>query len=299
MLIPPLYPAVAYRGRFAPSPSGPLHLGSLLTAVGSWLDARAAGGEWLLRIEDIDPPREQPGAAALIQQQLYDHGLHWDRDILWQSQRSTAYQQVLAQLQQLKLAYCCHCSRKQIKEQGGHQGPWCRRQQHQPPGAWRFANLQAQLQFADLRLGQVAVPAAIAAEDVVLQRSDGLWGYPLAVVVDDLAQGISHVVRGADLLQATAPQLALMSALGATPPHYLHLPLVVAHPGFKLSKQNHAPAIDGRTAVANLRQALSLLGLPPPATLVGSDCHSLLHWALAHYQRQRLPSQQELPAASG
>lgn len=299
MLIPPLYPAVAYRGRFAPSPSGPLHLGSLLTAVGSWLDARAAGGEWLLRIEDIDPPREQPGAAALIQQQLYDHGLHWDRDILWQSQRSAAYQAALTHLQQQQLAYICHCSRKQIKEQGGHQGPWCRRQQHEPPGAWRFANLKAQLQFADLRLGQVAVPAAIAAEDVVLQRSDGLWGYPLAVVVDDLAQGINHVVRGADLLQATAPQLALMSALGATPPHYLHLPLVVAHPGFKLSKQNHAPAIDGRTAVANLRQALNLLGLPPPTTLAGSDCHSLLHWALAHYQRQRLPSQQELPAASG
>ena len=118
MLIPPLYPAVAYRGRFAPSPSGPLHLGSLLTALGSWLDARAAGGEWLLRIEDIDPPREQPGAAAQIQQQLHDHGLYWDRDILWQSQRSAAYQAVLTHLQQQQLAYICRCSRKQIKQQG-------------------------------------------------------------------------------------------------------------------------------------------------------------------------------------
>ena len=299
MLIPPLYPAVAYRGRFAPSPSGPLHLGSLLTAVGSWLDARAAGGEWLLRIEDIDPPREQPGAAALIQQQLHDHGLYWDRDILWQSQRSAAYQQALAQLQQLKLAYCCHCSRKQIKEQGSHQGSWCRRQQFAPPGAWRFANLNPCSRFTDLHLQQVTVPAAIAAEDLVLQRSDGLWGYPLAVVVDDLAQGISHVVRGADLLQATAGQQALMIALGATPPHYLHLPLVVARPGFKLSKQNHAPAIDGRMAATNLQQALALLGLPPPPALVGSNCHGLLHWALEHYQRQRLPSQQELQASSG
>ncbi len=298
MLITPLYPAAAYRGRFAPSPSGPLHLGSLLTAVASWLDARAAGGEWLLRIDDIDPPREQAGAAELIMQQLSDHGLNWDGDILWQSQRSSAYQQLLAHLQAQQLAYCCHCSRKQIKEQGGHQGAHCRQQQQQPPGAWRFANLKPQLQFVDLRLGQVAVPATIASDDVVLQRSDGLWGYPLAVVADDLAQGISHVVRGADLLHATAPQLALMAAIGATAPHYLHLPVVVSQPGLKLSKQNHAPALDGRMAAANMRQALSLLGLAPPSTLNGSDCHSLLQWALTRYQRQLLPRQQELPLAT-
>ena len=294
MLIPPLYPAVAYRGRFAPSPSGQLHLGSLLTALGSWLDARAAGGEWLLRIEDIDPPREQPGAAAQIQQQLHDHGLYWDRDILWQSQRSAAYQAVLTHLQQQQLAYICRCSRKQIKQQGGHNGPWCRSQQHAAPGAWRLANQHPCQQFDDLHYGQVTIDPSLAMEDVVLLRSDGLWGYPLAVVADDLAQGISHVVRGADLLAATAPQLALITALNATAPHYLHLPLVVTRPGVKLSKQNHAPAIDGRTATANLRLALRLLGLPPAATLAGSNCHSLLEWAVAHYQRQQLPPQQEL-----
>ena len=289
----PLYPPVAYRGRFAPSPSGPLHFGSLIAALGSWLDARSHGGEWLVRIEDIDPPRQQPGADRLILQQLEDHGLIWDRQPLYQSQRSEAYQQLLDQLQQQGLLYVCHCRRSQIKAQGGHQGAACRALANPLPGALRFANLNPVDQFDDLLLGPIRVAPAQAGEDMVVKRSDGLWGYPLAVVADDLAQGISHVVRGADLVEATASQLALIHALGATPPDYGHLPLAVVVPGLKLSKQNHAPAIDADQASANLSAALCFLGLPPPPAMTKAPPAELLAWAVGHYQRSRLPAVRE------
>lgn len=292
-----LYPPVRYRGRFAPSPSGPLHFGSLIAALGSWLDARSHGGEWLVRIEDIDPPRQQPGADRLILQQLEAHGLTWDRQPLYQSQRSAAYQQLLDQLQQQGLLYVCRCRRNQIKAQGGHQGAACRALANPLPGALRFANLNPVERFDDLLLGPIPVAPALASEDMVVKRSDGLWGYPLAVVADDLAQGISHVVRGADLVEATASQLALIGALGAQPPAYGHLPLAVVAPGLKLSKQNHAPAIEAARASANLDAALCFLGLPPPPSLTGAPVAELLAWAVSHYQRARLPAVREQPLA--
>lgn len=288
-----LYPPVRYRGRFAPSPSGPLHFGSLIAALGSWLDARSHGGEWLVRIEDIDPPRQQPGADRLILQQLEAHGLTWDRQPLYQSQRSAAYQQLLDQLQQQGLLYVCRCRRNQIKAQGGHQGAACRALANPLPGALRFANLNPVERFDDLLLGPIPVAPALASEDMVVKRSDGLWGYPLAVVADDLAQGISHVVRGADLVEATASQLALIGALGAQPPAYGHLPLAVVAPGLKLSKQNHAPAIEAARASANLDAALCFLGLPPPPSLTGAPVTELLAWAVSHYRRARLPAVRE------
>lgn len=290
-----LYPAVRYRGRFAPSPSGPLHFGSLIAALGSWLDARSHGGEWLVRIEDIDPPRQQPGADRLILQQLEAHGLTWDRQPLYQSQRSAAYQQLLDQLQQQGLLYVCRCRRSQIKAQGGHRGADCRALANPLPGALRFANLNPVEQFDDLLLGPIQVTAALAGDDMVVKRSDGLWGYPLAVVADDLAQGITHVMRGADLVEATVAQLALIRALGAPPPAYGHLPLAVVEPGLKLSKQNHAPAIDADQASINLSAALRFLGLPPPASLTGAPVAELLAWAVSRYQRARLPAVRELP----
>ena len=302
--------APGYRGRFAPSPTGPLHAGSLVAALASWLDARAHGGPWLVRIEDVDTPRCVPGADQTILRQLAACGLHPDEPPVWQSQRTPLYQQALEHLVARGLAYPCACSRKDIEaalQQAGMTKPrhgelvypgTCRAGLQGKPGrAWRLrtdismsnqpAGHEAPAQTAtkkvanqvvhwtDRRLGPQQQDVAQEVGDFVLQRADGLFAYQLAVVVDDAAQGITHVVRGEDLTDNTARQILLQRALGLPTPQYLHTPLVRGANGEKLSKQNGAQALDVSAPLAALNAAAAVLGLPAQG---GTLEHALTHW---------------------
>lgn len=270
----------AYRGRFAPSPTGPLHAGSLVAALASWLDARAHGGEWLLRIEDVDTPRCVPGADQLILQQLARLGLHPDAPVAWQSQRSQLYQDALDHLVAAGRAYPCTCTRSDIlqalaargvpRERHGelvYPGTCRHGLQGRPARAWRLlaAVPDATVAWTDRRLGPQVQDVEHAVGDFVLRRADGLWAYQLAVVVDDAAQGITHVVRGEDLADNTARQILLQRALGLPPLQYLHVPLVRDARGEKLSKQHGAPALVLDDPVAPLHAAAAALGLQVPA----------------------------------
>jgi glutamyl-Q tRNA(Asp) synthetase len=282
----------SYTGRFAPSPSGPLHLGSLVAALGSWLDARAAGGRWLLRIEDLDTPRNAPGAEAAILECLTAHGLHWDGTVLHQRERLRLYIAALEQLRTAGRCYPCACSRREVDEAGGLYPGTCRL--GLPAGrsgrAWRLHCPPGAVGFVDRVLGEQREVVAETAGDFILKRADGIYAYQLAVVVDDADQGVSDVVRGADLLPSTARQRVLQDLLGFPTPGYLHLPLVRLADGRKLSKQNHAPALRNRDASANLLAALELLGqaLPETGSRALPDVESVLRWALAHW---RIPAQ--------
>lgn len=258
----------AYRGRFAPTPSGPLHFGSLVAVLGSYLDARANGGEWGVRIEDVDPPRVVPGAADAILHVLDRFGFEWQGPVLYQSRRAEAYAEALARLSAAGWVYSCTCTRKHLSERArrGVDGPVypgsCR---HQPPGlpgqAQRFRVPDTRVVFQDGCLGHVACDPARECGDFVLRRADGVTPYQLAVVVDDAEQGISHVVRGADLLPSTPRQIALQAALGLPTPIYTHLPVVLDEHGDKLSKQTLARAIDPAHPITALRQAARFLAL--------------------------------------
>ena len=281
-----------YRGRFAPTPSGPLHFGSLVAALGSYLDARAVGGEWLVRIEDIDPPRCPQGADTTILRQLEAFGLHWDKEVIWQHGRHEAYQQALEQLAAQGLAYPCSCSRKQWQAYDIYPG-WCRDGLSAPskPAAWRLRSDLARRPIAwqDRLFGhQQFDPAEMG--DVVLKRKDNLWAYQLAVVVDDAEQGITDVVRGLDLLDNTPWQRQLQIALKLSEPRYLHLPLVVTSQGQKLSKQNLAPSLadDDLGIRRQLFQALQALDQSPPPGLAAEPPASQLHWAVASWSVERL-----------
>ena len=285
----------AYRGRFAPSPSGPLHFGSLLAALGSYLDARAHGGAWLVRIEDIDPPREMPGADSLILRQLETFGLHWDEEVLYQSARLPAYEAKLEQMRQEGAAYHCACTRKRVKSIGGHYDNHCRALDLPAEGsAVRFAHRRPIPSFADLRLGRVELEPPWDQEDFVVRRRDGLVAYQLAVVMDDIEQGITHVVRGIDLLETTGWQLALYRHWRQAPPAHLHLPLALDANGHKLSKQNHAPALNTDEPQAELSRALTGLKLKPPAELAGAPAPELLAWAVPRWSRTALGQEREL-----
>lgn len=247
-----------YRGRFAPSPTGPLHAGSLASALGSWLDARAHGGQWLVRIEDVDTPRTVLGADQLILNQLKACGLDWDEAVVWQSQRAKLYQEALDQLIEKDFIYGCTCSRKQIEEVlRGHRDlierhgelvypGTCREQaRDEEKMALRMALPQScVIEFDDQTKAQQSQDLAKEVGDFVLRRADGLFTYQLAVVVDDHLQGITHVVRGEDLLSNTARQIHLQRSLGYQTPSYRHLPLVTNAAGEKLSKQTQALGID-------------------------------------------------------
>ena len=238
-----------YRGRFAPTPSGPLHLGSLVAALGSYLDARAASGQWLVRIEDIDPPRCPEGADSTILRQLEAFGLTWDGEVIWQSHRHDAYQHALDQLVEQGLAYPCSCSRKQWQAFDIYPG-WCRNGvcDATKPVAWRLRSDLAKrpVGWNDRLFGEQHFdPAELG--DVVLKRKDQLWAYQLAVVVDDIAMGVTDVVRGEDLLTSTARQIAIYRALGAKVPRFWHVPLMLGEDGERLSKR------DGSRSIAELR----------------------------------------------
>jgi glutamyl-Q tRNA(Asp) synthetase len=283
-----------YIGRFAPSPTGPLHFGSLVSALASYLDAKANHGQWLVRMEDLDPPREQSGAATEILRSLEAHGLYWDGDILYQSQRLGIYQEQLEALIRAGLVYPCQCPRQRLQSLGGVYDGHCR----QHPAdlsqaiAWRlklydlpsgFA-LPEIVRFTDAIQGEQSQNLRTQAGDQILKRRDGFYAYPLAVVVDDIAQGITHIIRGSDLLEVTGRQIFFFYLLGKTAPTFGHVPLAIQENGQKLSKQNHAPALLANEATRNLWQALRFLGQNPPSDLIGSQPTELLAWGLAHWQ---------------
>ena len=292
-----------FRGRFAPSPSGPLHFGSLVAAVGSYLQAKSHGGEWLLRIEDIDTTRVQPGAASHILHTLEQFGLYWDQTETYQTQRLSLYQAVFDQLQQQQKIYGCDCSRARIQSLGGVYDGFCQ-QRFLGSGfidqalAWRLIPGEVPQSFTDLVFGKVEIPDAICREHYSIKRRDGLFAYQLVVVVDDLQQQIGQVIRGADLLEMTTRQQALCALLGQTAPAYGHLPLAVSAPGQKLSKQNHAADISCQPLSQSLQQALHLLGHKVPGELQGAAVSELLSWALSNWQLSQVPKTTEVPIES-
>jgi glutamyl-Q tRNA(Asp) synthetase len=251
---------MSYTGRFAPSPTGPLHFGSLVAAAGSYLDARAQGGRWLVRIEDVDAPRTVPGAAGEILRALEAYALEWDGEVVYQSRRTEAYRQALDRLRTAGRAFACGCSRKNLEE-GRYPGT-CRAGVARGRNArtWRFLVEDAEIAFEDRRCGWHRENLYKTCGDFVLLRADGCFAYQLAVVVDDAWQGVTDVVRGEDLLDSTPRQLALYQALGWDPPRYLHLPVAKDAHGVKLSKQTGAPAVDPRGDAATLAEALRFLG---------------------------------------
>ena len=295
--IKPLRPGNAshYRGRFAPSPSGLLHFGSLIAALASYLDAKHNNGQWLLRIEDIDPPRERAGASSEILNTLESYGLHWDENVLYQSQQSEIYRQVLAELAEQKLSYYCRCTRAQIKAQGGIYQGQCKNLTHSASNsATRVSNTVGISRYNDLIQGQVNCSPELAHEDFIVVRKDGLFAYQLAVVVDDIYQGITHVIRGCDLLEPTARQLSFYQILQCNAPKFGHFPLAVSKPGFKLSKQNSAPEIDKKNPVPSLFSALVFLGQQPPDDLLTANVNELLTWAINHWSMAQVPKAQEI-----
>ncbi|RRS07744.1 tRNA glutamyl-Q(34) synthetase GluQRS [Pseudoalteromonas sp. J010] len=292
---PSLKQSGSYRGRFAPSPSGPLHFGSLVAALGSYLDAKANRGQWLVRIEDIDTPRVVSGAAENILATLEAYGLYWDEVVVYQSQRHTLYQSYLDELTSNELVYACQCTRKQIKAMGGFYNNHCRDLNLSLQGnALRLQQRSPVTEFNDKIQGAVVIPNAIAHEDYITKRRDGLFAYQLVVVVDDIEQQISHVVRGADLLAPTARQISLFQQLNQSVPEYAHLPLAVAAPGFKLSKQNHAPAIDTHHPLPTLHAALRYLNVPVGSMADYQNIDALLEHAVDVFNLYSIPKVQEI-----
>ncbi len=252
-----------YIGRFAPSPSGELHFGSLIAALGSYLQARAQQGRWLVRIEDIDPPREVPGAADAILRQLEHYGLHWDGEVLWQSQRHDAYRERLAWLKAQGICYYCTCTRARIHSVGGVYDGHCRDLGlGVENAALRLRQTRPVLGFYDRLRGEIATDEGLAREDFIIHRRDGLFAYNLAVVVDDHFQGVTEIVRGADLIEPTVRQISLYQHFGWQPPEYIHLPLALNAEGNKLSKQNHAPALPEGDPRPEIVRALQFLKQP-------------------------------------
>lgn len=287
-----------YTGRFAPSPTGLLHIGSLLTAVASYADARSNGGKWLVRMEDLDPPREMPGAASHILHTLEAFGFEWDGEVAYQSRRYALYEETLCRLKTAGLVYPCHCSRKDWQA-GARRGAdgfvyngRCRHpgQRPAPQGkqpAWRIRVPDRDIGFSDGIVGGYAQNLAGDIGDFVLLRADGYWAYQLAVVADDAEQGVTHIVRGQDLLVSTPRQIYLQQCLDVPTPQYAHLPLLTNAQGQKWSKQTLAPALDLNRREQLLRQVFRYLKLPEaPETDRPAE---LLDWAVAHWDMDKVP----------
>lgn len=285
-----------YIGRFAPSPTGPLHFGSLVCALASYLDAKAHHGQWLLRMEDLDPPREEPGAADAILYSLEQHGLLWDGELLWQSTRLNAYTQHLEQLRQGEWIYNCRCTRSRIAQLNGVYDGRCRKANYPDNQATaQRINLSHPcapttiICFEDRLIGACKEYLTRDVGDFILQRKDGLFAYQLAVVVDDIYQGITHVVRGNDLLDSTGRQLFLFQVLDSPAPQYAHIPIVVDKQSNKLSKQTHAQPIDDNKASTNLWWATQVLGLQPPTVLINASVNDILLWATTQWDIKKVP----------
>ncbi|QOL26701.1 tRNA glutamyl-Q(34) synthetase GluQRS [Thalassotalea sp. LPB0316] len=291
----PERPQGNYRGRFAPSPSGLLHFGSLVTALASYLHAKQNHGQWLVRIEDIDPPREQAGASEAILKTLETYGLYWDEQVLYQSQQSNYYLDALSQLKAEHLSYYCQCTRAQIKQRGGIYDGHCKLLNHSKHNsAIRYINHYKINQFNDLFQGRVEIDNKLASEDCILFRKDGLFAYQLAVVVDDIYQQISHIIRGCDLLEPSARQLSLFATFGHQPPVLGHIPLAITEQGYKLSKQNKAPAINNLRPQSVLIQALQFLGQSVETGLEDLSPEEIVAWSVKNFQFTAIPKQQEI-----
>ena len=283
---------MSYIGRFAPSPTGPLHFGSLLAALASFLDARAHQGEWLLRIEDLDPPREQAGVKDQFPDILEAFGLYWDGELSFQSERLDHYQDALQQLISQHHAYYCNCSRKQIIERCDNI-VYDRHCLNNPPKdqqgcAIRVKSMDSLISFRDMIQGPMAYNLNSTGDFVVFRR-DGLFAYQLAVVVDDYLQGITHVVRGSDLLDETARQIHLQQLLGYPTPSYAHIPVATNDQGQKLSKQTFAKALNLADPEQELLKALHFLNLQPPKDLSSKSRHEILNWAIEEWDINKLP----------
>lgn len=292
-------PNAQYRGRFAPSPTGPLHLGSLIAALASYLDARSSDGTWLVRMEDLDPPREEPGAAQRILLSLQRHGLHWDEAVMWQSQRAPAYTAALDELAAGGHLFCCDCTRAMLGPEGACRGRCKPRQKAlTSPCATRVSVPEdCRIRFTDQLQGRQQTLLGQQLPDFVVKRKDGMDAYQLAVVVDDAEQALTHVVRGSDLLDSTPRQIFLQHILGYHSPHYCHLPVITNSQGQKLSKQNHAPALDDDLASANLRSALRFLRQSePPMQLTTAE--QILAFAIGQWSPQRIPATLAIPESS-
>ena len=286
-----------YRGRFAPSPTGPLHFGSLVAAVASFLEAKSRGGAWLVRIEDLDPPRVAPGAADAILRTLEACGMQWDGAVLWQSTRAAAYRAAFDQLSARGLVYPCACSRREIADSAvsGIEGPvypgTCR--DGLPAGkvarAWRINTRGADIRVDDAIQGPVKQNLETAIGDFVLARADQVYAYQLAVVVDDAEQGVTDVVRGADLLDSTPRQIYLQRLLNLPTPRYCHVPVAVDAHGEKLSKQTLAAPIDPARPFIALLATLQFLGQRPPAALEHAGIAEFWDWAIANWRLAHVP----------
>lgn len=293
-----------YRGRFAPSPTGLLHFGSLVAAVGSFLDARSRGGEWLVRMEDLDPPRVRPGAADNILHMLEAFGLFWDGEVMYQSRRGEAYRAALDVLHKQGMLYPCNCSRREIADSSP--GPSaslvyrgrCRKGMHEGRSmhALRVITDKQAIHFVDRILGDYGQCLETEVGDFVLRRADGLFAYQLAVVVDDAEQGITDVVRGADILDSTPRQIYLQQLLDLPAPSYLHLPVAVNARGEKLSKQTLAPALIPSDPVPQLFRVLRFLGQQPPPELQDACLQDFWQWAVKNWVVQNIPSLRALSA---
>lgn len=295
--------APLYRGRFAPSPTGPLHFGSLVAAVGSYLEARTHGGEWRVRIEDVDTPRCKPEFESAILRTLVCYGFRIDGEIMRQRERTSAYQAALNRLHYDNHIFGCACTRREIGDSrlGSDGAPvypgTCRN--GIPAGkearAWRLKVDAAKIEFVDAVQGSIQQDLALEVGDFVLLRADGLFAYQLAVVEDDADQGITHVVRGADLLDSTPRQIWLQQCLGVSTPQYAHLPVAVNAAGEKLSKQTLAEALDDNNPVPALWRALEFLGQQPPRFLCDGDLAELWQWALRNWTLTNVPKRISAP----
>lgn len=288
--------APPYIGRFAPTPSGYLHFGSLLAALASFLDARRHGGTWLVRMEDLDLARNLPGAADHILRTLEAYGMHWDGDVVLQSERTEIYRQALESLLDSGHAFRCDCSRKMVAAAGGIYPGTCR-SRHLAASAEHAVRVRVADQgvgFIDRLQGSFSQNLSSDTGDFIVRRRDGVVAYQLAVVVDDIAQGVTDVVRGADLIDSTPRQIWLYRLLERSPPRYLHIPLIMRTDGEKLSKRLASAPIDPVQAPATLFRALVALEQQPPRELQGAPVSELLGWAIAHWQIERLPATTQL-----
>ena len=293
-----------YRGRFAPSPTGPLHFGSLIAAVGSFLQARSQSGEWLVRMEDLDVLRCVKGTDKIILDTLEHYGLNWDSDVIYQSQRDSAYHEALKQLESTDACYACACSRKDIEQLTAEETT-----NSVYPGTCRDGipegkvarSIRARVEdqaigFNDALQGDISQALNTDVGDFIIKRTDGLFAYQLAVVVDDALQGITEIVRGSDLLDSTPRQIWLQQKLGYSTPAYLHLPIAVNTAGKKLSKQTYAAAISRDDPRPALLAGLDFLGQQPDPGLTNCDLDSLWQWAIQNWNPQNIPAQRELPS---
>ncbi|ROL78747.1 tRNA glutamyl-Q(34) synthetase GluQRS [Pseudomonas chlororaphis] len=290
--------ASSYIGRFAPTPSGHLHFGSLVAALASYLDARAVGGRWLLRMEDLDPPREEPGAQAAILKALESYGFEWDGEMVRQSERHAAYAEVLNRLFNQGLAYACTCSRKQLEPYHGIYPGLCRNAGHgQEDGAIRLRVPELEYRFTDRVQGEFRQHLGRDVGDFVIRRRDGLYAYQLAVVLDDAWQGVTDIVRGADLLDSTPRQLYLQELLGLPQPRYLHVPLITQPDGHKLGKSYRSPPLAADQATPLLLRALRALGQKTDSEMAHASPREVLSWGIEHWDVLLIPRTLSVPEA--